>query len=94
MFANSLLLRVVYFFFRQAEVDAANLTVNSQNQQYTWSLGCSLLCVVNKRRHNNSGNAVQRDIEPFRFVNTTTVVKTSFEVGMGKKKRILGHVVG
>lgn len=88
MFANSLLLRVVYFFFRRAGVDAANLTINSQSQQNTWSLDCSLLRVVNKRRHNNSGNVIQKDIEPFRFVNTKTVVKTSFEVGMGKKKNV------
>lgn len=64
VFTNSLLLRVAWVFFRQAGVDAANLTVNSQSQQSKWSLDCSLLRVVNKRRHNNSGNVIQRDIEP------------------------------
>lgn len=65
VFANSLLLRVAYFFFfRQAGVDAANLTVNLQSQQNTWSLDCSLLRVVNKRRHSNSGNVIQRVIKP------------------------------
>lgn len=64
VFANSLLLGVAYFFFfRQAGVNAANLTVNSESQQNTWSLDCSLLCVVNKRRHNNSGNVIQKDME-------------------------------
>lgn len=29
----------------------------------------------------------------FKFVNTTAVVKTSFEVGMGKKNT-LGHMIG
>lgn len=68
--------------------------VNSQSQQNKWSLDCSLLLLVIKRRHSNSGNVIQRYIEPlFKFVNTTTVVKTSFEVGMGKK-HTLGHMVG
>lgn len=64
VFANSLLLRVAYFFFRQAGVDAAYLTANSQSRQNKWSLDCSLLRVVKERRHSNSGNVIQRDIEP------------------------------
>lgn len=75
-------------FLRQA---AASLTVNSQSQQNKSSLDCSLLCVVNKRRHKNSDNMIQRDIEPlFKICKYSTIVNTSFEVGMGKKCIIFG----
>lgn len=77
------------FFFRLA---AANLTVNSQSQQNKSSLDCSLLCVVNKQRHKNSDNVIQRDIKPlFKICKYSTVVNTAFEVGMGKNALFLAH---